>query len=102
MPENLCSRCGRERDADEGHFLLQVDQFLPAGGLLEFSVFRGAGPWASIDGHDVCPQCQTPSEQSDVARRIVAAVEAEVERISARSLDATPPEAELIAYAMQL
>jgi hypothetical protein len=102
MPRTHCSRCGRAQQSDELSDIARLASDLSVGDAREQSAFGGPDPWASIDAANVCPQCQTPAEQRDVARRIVAAVEAEIGRTSSRDTDPTPHEAGLIAYAMRL
>lgn len=101
MAEMHCSRCDRVREPDElrdlGELVGSVDHEPYDRPLL-----RDPGPWASIDGVDVCPQCQTSREQEEIARRAVAMVEADVARSQDEHSDRTRGEAALIAFAMLL
>ena len=91
MGSGPCSRCGRpppegEESADPA--------VTPLGAVRR--------PWASIEGADVCPDCLTAVERREAGLRIVAAVEAEVDR---RRREGVPPddvEAALVDYAMGL
>ena len=68
-------------------------------GRVSVRVAAGVG---RIDGVDVCPDCQTPSERRDLAQRIVAMVEAEIAESGKRGGDPLPHEAALIAFALSL
>src|SRR5690349_10303264 len=81
MTPRRCSRCGRPRDEE--------------GGSPE-------APWASIHGEDVCPDCQSPEEQRDVRLRIVAAIEAEIERRRRENVPPDEIESALVAHALSL
>jgi hypothetical protein len=102
MTEMRCSRCSRLRDADEANDVARFIAVLAADGPPDPSVFAGQAPWASIAGAVVCPQCQTADERNDSARRIVAAVEAEITRAGTGGTGPTPAEAGMIAYVMHL
>jgi hypothetical protein len=102
MPDTRCSRCGRMRRPDEVDEGGQLAVGLGADDPDTRSIFGGQGPWATIDGVVVCPTCQTPAEQRDIASRIVSAIESEIERAHTTAADAPLPEPALIAYAMQL
>jgi len=89
-----CPRCGRQRPAsDRGSECAATGTDIPLYGPAE-------APWASIDGEDVCPECQSAEERRDVAKRGVAAIEREIERRRSTGLPSDPYEAALIAYAM--
>jgi hypothetical protein len=91
-----CSRCHEERPGG-----LEPTTAAPAGGSVRLQDVP-EGAWASFDGHDVCPECQTSQERAEVGRRIVEAVEREVERRQRDGLEPEPTESPLIDYAMAL
>jgi hypothetical protein len=94
MTGDRCARCGRVRAARGGSREdVVTDALLPLQGAAE-------EPWASIEGQDVCPRCQTPEERDDAARRVVAAIEREVERRRGEGIPPDPHELALIGYAM--
>jgi len=78
------------------------DSEVPFDEVLASAQSDDSGPWARLDGEDVCPSCQTPEERRDVARRIVAAIEAAIARMAENGDEPTVPESGLIAYAMRL
>lgn len=100
MAEMRCSRCDRVRGPDEftglGELVGSVSKQPPLAG----SLLGDPGPWAEIDGLDVCPQCQTPREREDVARRTVALIEARISRLQDEHAEPTQGESPLIAFAM--
>jgi hypothetical protein len=98
MAPGRCSRCGRPLPKDENSLDHPFSEAIPDAGT------PGALPrsWASIDGADVCPDCQSPAERYEVAMRIVAAVEAEIERRRAEDIPPDDIESALVAYAMSL
>jgi hypothetical protein len=58
------------------------------------------GPWALLDGKDVCPRCQTPEETEEVLQQVLGAVRDEIDR---RVAAGTPPdefESGLIGFVM--
>jgi hypothetical protein len=58
-------------------------------------------PWASIDGVDVCPQCQTAPEREMIRARILDAITSEVER-SGNNIDPSGRDSAMINLAMTL
>lgn len=97
MPSHLhCVVCGRER----------AEGVAPAAGSLAGSATLDAAAteaaWGRFDGRDVCADCQTPDQRAEIGRRIVEAVEREVDRLQSEGLDPDPVESPLIAYAMSL
>ncbi len=58
--------------------------------------------WASIEGADVCPDCQTPNERRELGLRIIAWIEAEIERRRRGGRAPDEIESGLIAYAMSV
>ena len=102
MIEMHCSRCSRPRLPNELEDIGQLVGHLPHSEQPDESLLGDSGPWASLDGLDVCPQCQTPQEQRGLARDVVAMIEAEITRTRDENTDPTPHEAALIAYAMFL
>ncbi len=94
MAPKRCARCGRRLpEENSSPAATPADPATPAG------LHR---PWASIEGADVCPDCQTPLERREVGMRVVAAIEAEIER---RRRNGVPPdsvEGALLAYAMSV
>jgi hypothetical protein len=94
MTGNRCARCGRERRHGDR---LPEDPATatphPLGGPAQ-------APWASFEGADVCPQCQTAEERDVASRRIVASIQREIERRRAEGVPPDPHEPALIAYAM--
>ena len=83
MTPRHCSRCGR-RQPDERE--------LP----------EPTGAWTSIDGADVCPDCQTAVERRDTQRRVIDAIEAEIERRRREGIPPDEVESALVAYALRL
>jgi hypothetical protein len=61
-----------------------------------------SGSWASIEGEDVCPDCQTAPERRDIGLRVIEAIKDEIER--RRRGDVPPDEVEgaLVDYALSL
>jgi hypothetical protein len=59
-------------------------------------------PWAPIEGADVCPDCQTPDERREIATRILAAIESEIERRRREEIPPDDVEGALIAHALSL
>lgn len=98
MAFGACSRCARLRPGDD-RFVDPAEGHSPAAtgplGSLRWT-------WASIDGEDVCPECQTPLERRQAGWHIVALLEAEIER---RGRDGVAPgevEAALISHVLAL
>jgi hypothetical protein len=99
MSDPRCSRCGRTlRSEESGGGGLAPE---PGPAAVD-AIFDGRGPWAELAGEPVCPGCQSTSERRDVAERVVASIEAEVERARLSADAPAPPEPALIAYAMHL
>jgi hypothetical protein len=87
MASRRCSRCGRVDDEEKG-------PLPPEGGLPRI--------WASFDGEDVCPDCQTPAERREAATRLLAAVEAEIERRQQAGVEPDAVESAITGYALAL
>lgn len=96
-----CSRCGREPRPDE---LTSIGALVndPSAGVEQESPFGASAPWAAIGDEVVCPTCQSDEETEETARRIIEAVEAEIQRSRGEGADPTEHESALIAYAMFL
>lgn len=94
MTDIRCARCGREprRGGQPPGNRLTA----PADHL---GVAPGT-PWASFEGQDVCPQCQTADERDAAARRVVEGIEREIQRRRAEGIPPDPYEPSLIAFAM--
>ena len=89
-----CSRCGRTANLDERGPLPGW-----TGALEETPL--GVAAWASIDGVDVCPQCQTADERDSIRERILRAITSEVER-SGNDVDPSGRDSAMINFAMNL
>jgi hypothetical protein len=100
MSEVRCSRCGRTPRREELQGFGQP--LVSASSGTEAFPFESMRPWASIEGKDVCPDCQTAAERGALADRIVSMVEEEIARSRERGSEPLPHEAALIAFALGL
>src|SRR5688572_30218786 len=99
MSDTRCARCGRCLRSEESDIArLPVD---PGAAAID-AIFEGRGPWAELGGVPICPGCQSTTERREIAERIVASIEADVERARVADVEPSLPEPALIAYAMQL
>lgn len=96
MSSRRCSRCGRTQQGDDDALSAAASE-LKAGSLPSGARYW---PWASVEGLDVCPECQTSDEREDAARRMIAMIEAAMDRRSRESVPPEEAEPPLIAFAM--
>src|SRR3712207_49970 len=88
-----CSRCGRQQRHDDAF-----------GASQSASAGMAALPpaWASFEGLDVCPDCQTALERTQTAKRALAFVEAGMERRRRASMPPDAAESALVSFALSL
>lgn len=96
METTPCGRCGRDRPTVAFH----ADDFHASTHLAPEGATQGA--WASFLGEDVCPDCQSTEERREVAERVVALIEGEIERRQRTGVPSDAYEAALVAYAMAI
>lgn len=98
MASGPCARCGRTQPPDE----LAVEQTSADPATEPLRLLRGT--WTSIEGEDVCPDCQTPAELRTTGWRIVHSMEREIERRRREAIvpDDSGVEAALVSWVLAL